>query len=62
MRRLTAIAIWPLVYFLDFLIYLTGAQSFRESRTISRAHFKRIMQRDEDEVHEKHFNWFWLHS
>ena len=45
MTKLTAIALWPLVYLLDFGIYLTGAKTFKEARAISKAHFKRIMSR-----------------
>ncbi len=46
MGRITAIAIWPIVYILDFFIYLTGAQSFKKSRRISQFYFKRILYRD----------------
>jgi len=45
MRRIVAIAIWPVVYVLDFFIYLTGAQSFKKSRRISHFYFKRIIYR-----------------
>ena len=45
MTKITAIALWPLVYLLDFGIYLTGAKTLKEARAISRAHFKRIMSR-----------------
>jgi len=66
MRKIIAVAIWPIVYVLDFVIYLTGAQSFSESRRISRMHFTRILQRGANEVssemHNKHFHWFWQHS
>jgi hypothetical protein len=46
MRTIIAIAIWPVVYILDFFIYLTGAQSFKRSRQISRLYFKRILSRN----------------
>lgn len=45
MRLITAIAIWPIVYILDFIIYLTGAQSFKKSRRLSHFYFKRILYR-----------------
>jgi len=50
MRRTVAIAIWPIVYILDFIIYLTGAQSFKESRRISQLYFKRILHRGDYRV------------
>jgi hypothetical protein len=42
-KKFKAIILWPYVFFLDWLISLTGAQTFEESRRITRAHFNRIM-------------------
>lgn len=43
MKKLRAIILWPYVFFLDWLISLTGSQTFKESRRISKMHFNRIM-------------------
>jgi len=42
-KKFRAVILWPYVFFLDWLISLTGSQTFKESRQISRRHFNRIM-------------------
>jgi len=47
MKKIIAVALWPYVYILDFIIYLTGAQTFKQARAVSRKHFNRILSRQE---------------
>jgi len=46
MNRFRAATLWPYVYILDVIIGLIDRQTFKESRSISKSYFKRIMKGD----------------
>jgi hypothetical protein len=46
MTKFTALILWPVVYVLDVGIVLIGAQTFKESRAVSKAHLKRILNQN----------------